>query len=102
MDSVIKALGMHSVRVMLHPEVDVTISANVARSEDEAETQAKMGRMVTAEEAREVAEAAEAEIEAVVAAVVEEEASEEESGEGEDSASEADTQAEGEEPVQQA
>ena len=103
MDSVIKALGMHSVRVMLHPEVDVTILANVARSEDEAETQAKMGRMVTAEEAREVAEAAEAEIEAVVAAVVEEEeASEEESSEGEGSSSEADAPAEGEEPDQKA
>ena len=55
MDSGIKGLGMHNVRVMLHPEVEVTILANVARSEDEAETQAKMGRMVTAEEAREVA-----------------------------------------------
>ncbi len=67
MDRAIKALGMHPVRIVLHPEVEVAVTANVARSEDEAETQAKTGRMVTAEEAREVAEAAEAEVEAVVA-----------------------------------
>ena len=66
LDRAIKALGMHPVRIVLHPEVEVSITANVARSEDEAETQSKTGRMVTAEEAREVAEAAEAEVEAVV------------------------------------
>lgn len=37
----IKTLGLHSVRVMLHPEVIVTVTANVARSEDEAEAQAR-------------------------------------------------------------
>ena len=36
----IKTLGLHDVRVMLHPEVDCTITVNVARSEDEAERQA--------------------------------------------------------------
>lgn len=35
----IKTLGMHDVRVDLHPEVSVTIKANVARSDDEAELQ---------------------------------------------------------------
>ena len=37
----IKNLGVHPVRVALHPEVVVTVSLNVARSEDEAERQAR-------------------------------------------------------------
>jgi large subunit ribosomal protein L9 len=37
----IKNLGVHPVRVALHPEVIVTVSLNVARSEDEAERQAR-------------------------------------------------------------
>ncbi|MDF3855497.1 50S ribosomal protein L9 [Paracoccus sp. P2] len=36
----IKDLGLHEVRVHLHPEVDVTIKLNVARSAEEAELQA--------------------------------------------------------------
>ncbi|WP_322891691.1 MULTISPECIES: 50S ribosomal protein L9 [unclassified Yoonia] len=36
----IKDLGMHDVDVVLHPEVTVTITLNVARSKDEAELQA--------------------------------------------------------------
>lgn len=36
----IKELGMHEVRVHLHPEVDATITLNVARSAEEAELQA--------------------------------------------------------------
>jgi large subunit ribosomal protein L9 len=35
----IKTLGMFDVRVALHPEVQVTVKANVARSDDEAELQ---------------------------------------------------------------
>mgnify|MGYP003700637361 CR=1 FL=1 len=37
----IKELGMHPVRVRLHPEVVITVTANVARSADEAEAQAR-------------------------------------------------------------
>ena len=37
----IKALGLHSVPVHLHPEVDVKITVNVARSPEEAERQAR-------------------------------------------------------------
>ena len=37
----IKELGMHSVTVVLHPEVDATIELNVARSTEEAELQAQ-------------------------------------------------------------
>ena len=36
----IKELGLHTVNVTLHPEVDVTITLNVARSPEEAELQA--------------------------------------------------------------
>jgi len=36
----IKELGLHDVHVVLHPEVDVTIQLNVARSQEEAELQA--------------------------------------------------------------
>ena len=36
----IKELGLHDVELHLHPEVMVTISLNVARSEEEAELQA--------------------------------------------------------------
>lgn len=40
LDGPIKALGLHSVRVVLHPEVTARISINVARSAEEAELQA--------------------------------------------------------------
>lgn len=36
----IKTIGLHEVQVRLHAEVVVTVSANIARSEDEAERQA--------------------------------------------------------------
>ncbi|MBW7945605.1 MAG: 50S ribosomal protein L9 [Sphingomonadaceae bacterium] len=37
----IKALGLHKVRIALHPEVSIEIEANVARSTDEADLQAQ-------------------------------------------------------------
>ncbi len=43
----IKELGLHDVRINLHPEVIVTVTINVARSEEEAERQAR-GEDVTA------------------------------------------------------
>ena len=46
MDRPIKMLGLHPVRVALHPEVVVTITANVAKSEEEAEIQKKAGGFV--------------------------------------------------------
>ncbi|MFD0979817.1 50S ribosomal protein L9 [Tropicimonas aquimaris] len=56
----IKELGLHDVHVNLHPEVDVTIVLNVARSEEEAELQAS-GKSIQ-ELAQEEEEAAEFEI----------------------------------------
>ena len=41
LDRPIKNLGIHPVRLNLHPEVVSSVSINVARSEDEAELQAK-------------------------------------------------------------
>jgi large subunit ribosomal protein L9 len=41
LDRPIKSVGMHDVRVRLHPEVSVTVKLNVARSQDEAERQAR-------------------------------------------------------------
>jgi len=36
----IKIIGLHEIIIMLHPEVEATVTMNVARSEDEAERQA--------------------------------------------------------------
>ncbi len=56
----LKALGLHRVRVSLHPEVDVKLMVNIARSEEEAEIQADPERAaaVAAAQAAEEAEAA--------------------------------------------
>jgi large subunit ribosomal protein L9 len=40
LDQPIKELGLHAISISLHPEVDATISVNVARSREEAELQA--------------------------------------------------------------
>jgi large subunit ribosomal protein L9 len=52
LDHPIKELGLHDLTVSLHPEVDVTITVNVARSREEAEIQAsgKSVQEVRAEE----------------------------------------------------
>lgn len=61
MGAPIKTIGMHDVTVALHPEVHVTVKANVARSDDEAELQTQ-GVDVLAQmfedEQREIEEAA--------------------------------------------
>jgi large subunit ribosomal protein L9 len=41
LDRPIKAIGMHEVRIALHPEVAVTVKVNVARSPEEADLQAQ-------------------------------------------------------------
>src|SRR3546814_13497370 len=41
LDQPIKLLGLHKVRVVLHPEVTIAITANVARTEDEAQRQSR-------------------------------------------------------------
>jgi large subunit ribosomal protein L9 len=59
LDKPIKMLGAHKIKVHLHPEVMVEITAVVARSPDEAEFLAKGGTLV-AETERAALEAAEA------------------------------------------
>jgi len=46
----IKTIGLHSVLIQLHPEVEVSISVNVARSEDEAARQAAGEDLTTPEQ----------------------------------------------------
>ena len=41
LDRPIKAIGMHQVKIALHPEVTVLITVNVARSPEEADLQAQ-------------------------------------------------------------
>ena len=98
LEKAIKVLGLHPVRIRLHPEVVVTVSANVARSEEEARTQASEGHLVSAEDQREAEEAA---VEAVIAEVEEAEeaeaAAEEEQKEQKDEEAAAEAAAEPEE-----
>jgi len=41
LDKPVKELGIHELRIVLHPEVSATVEINVARSQDEAELQAQ-------------------------------------------------------------
>jgi large subunit ribosomal protein L9 len=68
LDKPIKTLGLHDVRVRLHPEVTVTITANIARSNEEAENQAATGEAVSPEDQEEAIAAAEEALEAEIAA----------------------------------
>lgn len=53
----IKALGLYDVQVRLHPEVSVSVSANIARSQEEAKIQAELGHAVLSIEQEEAAQA---------------------------------------------
>ena len=46
----IKTIGLHTVPVALHPEVEVKVTINVARSPEEAERQARGESVTTREE----------------------------------------------------
>jgi large subunit ribosomal protein L9 len=59
LDRPIKTLGVHELRIALHPEVMPHVTINVARSSDEAERQAR-GEAVTAKALSEAEEEAEA------------------------------------------
>ncbi len=77
-DRPIKELGLHEITVRLHPEVEVTVVANVARNEEEAKIQSE-GKSVQqlAAEAEAAAELEMAELfEDIGAAALDEEGSE--------------------------
>ena len=83
-DHAIKTLGLHPVKIRLHPEVSATITANVARSEAEAEAQGGTDHVVSDEEQQAAEEAAAAETEAAIAEIDAEEAAEETTAGAED------------------
>lgn len=56
MERPVKALGLFDLRVRLHPEVAATITVNVARSEDEAAEQQRLGHAIIAGELEEADE----------------------------------------------
>jgi large subunit ribosomal protein L9 len=60
----IKMIGLHKVPVALHPEIEVTISVNVARSAEEAERIARGEDVTVAAVETDAAEAATAAAEA--------------------------------------
>jgi large subunit ribosomal protein L9 len=60
----IKTIGIHTVPVALHPEVEVTVTINVARNADEADRQARGEDVTQRREEAEEAEAAAADAEA--------------------------------------
>ncbi|WP_028880277.1 50S ribosomal protein L9 [Terasakiella pusilla] len=79
LDRALKNIGLHDVSVKLHPEVIVTIVANIARTEEEAEIQAQTGSaMVASDEEDDLVEevAEDAAEEVAVEEVTEEEVSE--------------------------
>jgi len=49
LDKPIKTLGVHPVRVRLHPEVTITVNINIARSQDEAERQSRGENVITSQ-----------------------------------------------------
>lgn len=91
----IKALGIHSLSIALHPEVDSKISVNVARSADEAERQARGEDMTVRRDEEEEDLTAQAE------EIFEEGAgpgTQDEEGEGAESAADGETPSDGDEP----
>ncbi|HEX6860186.1 MAG TPA: 50S ribosomal protein L9 [Caulobacteraceae bacterium] len=60
LDKPIKTLGVHEVKVKLHAEVTVTVSVNIARSQDEAERQARGENVITSQFEEDQAMASEA------------------------------------------
>ena len=49
LDKPIKALGVHPVKIRLHPEVAITVNINIARSQDEADRQARGENVIAAD-----------------------------------------------------
>lgn len=67
LDRPIKALGIYETRVVLHPEVSVNVTVNIARTEEEAKLQLKRGGAILSDDEMEAAEAVAAAEEAALA-----------------------------------
>lgn len=50
LDRALKTLSLEEIKVVLHPEVSASVVVNIARSQDEAEQQAHLGRAVGVDE----------------------------------------------------
>ena len=77
LNTAMKTLGLFDMRINLHPEVAVEIKVNIARSEDEAAEQLRLGRAIISDiaerEREEAAEAARAAADRIAAQEAEEE-----------------------------
>ena len=93
LEKTIKVLGLHPVQVRLHPEVVITVTAIVARSPEEAETIAREGHVVSAEEQRAAEDSA---LREVISEVEAEEEAEAPDTEGEETAGDGGATAAGE------
>ena len=60
LDRPIKTLGVHPVKIKLHAEVFINVNVNIARSQDEAERQARGENVIAAQFEEDQAHAAEA------------------------------------------
>jgi len=49
LDKPIKTLGIHEIKIRLHAEVTVTVKINIARSQDEAERQARGENVISSQ-----------------------------------------------------
>ena len=88
----IKAIGLHAIALLLHPEVEVTVEFNVARSTDEAERQSRGEDLTSADAIYGVEEAEEGE-EEIEANSFFEDGAEEQPEEAEDAEEQTGTQA---------
>jgi large subunit ribosomal protein L9 len=76
LDKPIKTLGLHAVKVRLHAEVTVQVSINIARSQDEAERQARGENIIETQFAEEREAAAQAQAELIEGGAGQQEAAE--------------------------
>ncbi len=60
LDKPIKTLGVHAVKIRLHPEVSITVNINIARSADEADRQSRGEDVINAQFEEDRAQHAEA------------------------------------------
>jgi large subunit ribosomal protein L9 len=90
-----KTLGLFPVEVQLHPEVKVSVTINIARSPDEAETQARTGKALIADAAgpRKAAEPTADELDAQLADALEADALENKKEQDAEEQAEADAEA---------